>query len=74
VLQLVLRGDLSLGMHPEFRDPRRIQFAPGENVSADSVGLARENTINNALFREKKRLLLKWKRITIAATDSVAIL
>jgi hypothetical protein len=28
VLQLDLRGGLFLGMHPEFRDPRRSHVAP----------------------------------------------
>jgi len=31
-LQLYLRGDLRLGMHSEFRNPRRSHVAPDQSV------------------------------------------
>ena len=57
VLQLVLRGDLSLGMHPEFRDPRRSHVAPvvwwsGSRMSLGfSVRVIRLKTIDPVQMR-----------------------
>jgi len=49
VLQLYLRGDLRLGMHSRFRNPRRSHVAPDECIRL-SLGTNAGNTMACAGF------------------------
>ena len=48
-LQLVLRGGLPLGMHTEFRDPRRSQVAPNNPQCRGATGVFKGLTTSSVI-------------------------